>query len=167
MRSRAEASGQGNSWQWRIWRESRYCVACQNRLGGGIPLGATLSSSKIMSWLPGTHANTFGGTSLLRLEDWRRLEFMESSKLGEKAVEKGNYLMKRLNELKDKYPIIGDVRGIGLMIGVELVDKIDRQHLPGVDVIIKKALDGGVILLPAGDSVNQVRATVIIKKLRS
>jgi len=140
-------------------------IVCMSKsIGGGIPLGATLSSSKIMSWPPGTHANTFGGNLLAAAGGLATLEFMESSKLGEKAVEKGNYLMKRLNELKDKYPIIGDVRGIGLMIGVELVEKDRSPASSKRDVIIKKSLDGGLILLPAGDSVIRFVPPLIIKK---
>jgi 4-aminobutyrate aminotransferase len=140
-------------------------IVCMSKsIGGGIPLGATLSTSKIMSWLPGTHANTFGGNLLAAAGGLATLEFMQSSKLGEKAVEKGNYLMKRLNELKDKYPIIGDVRGIGLMIGVELVEKDRSPASARRDVIIKKALDGGLILLPAGDSVIRFVPPLIIKK---
>ncbi|MDP2766375.1 MAG: aminotransferase class III-fold pyridoxal phosphate-dependent enzyme, partial [Candidatus Methanoperedens sp.] len=92
------------------------------------------------------------------------LEFMESRKLGEKAVEKGNYLMKRLNELKEEYPIIGDVRGIGLMIGAELVKENKDPAVEEREAIVKKALDGGLILLPAGDSVIRFVPPLIIKK---
>ena len=140
-------------------------IVCMSKsIGGGIPLGATLSTSKIMSWPPGTHANTFGGNLLAAAGGLATLEFMESSKLGEKAVEKGNYLMKRLNELKDKYPIIGDVRGIGLMIGVELIEKDMSPASARRDVIVKRSLDGGLILLPAGDSVIRFVPPLIIKK---
>ena len=89
---------------------------------------------------------------------------MESSTLGEKAVEKGNYLMKRLNELKDKYPIIGDVRGMGLMIGVELVEENKAPAAQKRELIVKTALDGGLVLLPAGDSVIRFVPPLIIKK---
>jgi 4-aminobutyrate aminotransferase len=141
-------------------------IVCMSKsIGGGIPLGATLSTGKIMSWPPGTHANTFGGNLLAAAGGLATLEFMQSSKLGAKAVEKGNYLMKSLNELKDKYPIIGDVRGIGLMIGIELVEN-DRSPASAMrDVIIKKALEGGLILLPAGDSVIRFVPPLIIKKI--
>ncbi|MCZ7403058.1 MAG: aminotransferase class III-fold pyridoxal phosphate-dependent enzyme [Candidatus Methanoperedens sp.] len=140
-------------------------IVCMSKsIGGGIPLGATLSSSKIMSWPPGTHANTFGGNLLASAGGLATLEFMQSSKLGEKAVEKGNYIMKRLNELKEKYPIIGDVRGIGLMIGVEFVEKDGSPAPSRRDVIINKSLVGGLILLPAGDSVIRFVPPLIIKK---
>ncbi len=140
-------------------------IVCMSKsIGGGIPLGATLSSSEIMSWHPGVHANTFGGNLLAAAGGLATLEFMESSKLGEKAVEKGRYLMKRLNELKDRYPIIGDVRGMGLMIGVELVEENKAPATEKREAIVKKALDGGLIMLPAGDSVIRFVPPLIIKK---
>jgi 4-aminobutyrate aminotransferase len=140
-------------------------IVCMSKsIGGGIPLGATLSSSEIMSWPPGTHANTFGGNLLAAAGGLATLEFMESAKLGQKAIEKGEYLIKRLNELKEDYPIIGDVRGIGLMIGVELIKENKAPAIDEREEIVKKALEGGLILLPAGDSVIRFVPPLIIKK---
>lgn len=89
---------------------------------------------------------------------------MESARLGEKAVEKGNYLIERLNELKEKYPLIGDVRGIGLMTGVELVEDIKTPAVDKRDTVINRSLEGVLILLPAGDSVIRFVPPLIIKK---
>jgi len=140
-------------------------IVCMSKsIGGGIPLGATLSTDKIMSWEPGAHANTFGGNLLAAAGGLATLEFMESSKLGDKAVEKGNYIMKRLNELKDEYPLIGDVRGIGLMIGAELVEENKEPAVQKRELIVRKALDGGLILLPAGDSVIRFVPPLIISR---
>ncbi len=140
-------------------------IVCMSKsIGGGIPLGATLSNSSIMSWPPGAHANTFGGNLLAAAGGLATLEFMESKKLGEKAAEKGEYLLKRLNELKDNYPIIGDVRGIGLMIGVELVEENKAPAFENRDLIVKKALEEGLVMLPAGDSVIRFVPPLIIKK---
>lgn len=140
-------------------------IVCMSKsIGGGIPLGATLSTGRIMSWPPGTHANTFGGNLLAAAGGLATLEFMEESRLGEKAAEKGKYLIKRLNELKEKYSIIGDVRGIGLMTGIELVEEDKSPASARRDEIIKKSLEGGLILLPAGDSVIRFVPPLIIKK---
>ncbi|MCE8423505.1 MAG: aspartate aminotransferase family protein [Candidatus Methanoperedens sp.] len=140
-------------------------IVCMSKsIGGGIPLGATLSSEELMSWQPGTHANTFGGNLLAAAGGLATLEFMESSKLGEKAIEKGNYIMKRLNEFKDDYPLIGDVRGIGLMIGAELVEKNKAPAAEKREMVINKALNGGLILLPAGDSVIRFVPPLIISR---
>ncbi|MCG2737676.1 MAG: aspartate aminotransferase family protein [Candidatus Methanoperedenaceae archaeon] len=140
-------------------------IVCMSKsIGGGIPLGATLSTDKIMSWEPGAHANTFGGNLLAAAGGLATLEFMESSKLGDKAVEKGNYIMKRLNELKYEYPLIGDVRGIGLMIGAELVEENKEPAVQKREQIVRKSLDGGLILLPAGDSVIRFVPPLIISR---
>jgi 4-aminobutyrate aminotransferase len=140
-------------------------IVCMSKsIGGGVPLGATLSTNEIMKWPPGTHANTFGGNLLAAAGGLATLEFMESNRLGEKAVEKGTHLMKRLKELKYKYPVIGDVRGIGLMIGVELVEENKDPAFEKRELIIKKALDSGLILLPAGDSVIRFAPPLIISK---
>lgn len=140
-------------------------IVCMSKsIGGGVPLGATLSSSEIMSWPPGTHANTFGGNLLAAAGGLATLEFMESKKLGEKAAEKGRYLMKRLGELTEKHPIMGDVRGMGLMIGVELVEENKDPAVEKCKMTIKRALEGGLILLPAGDSVIRFVPPLIISK---
>ncbi|SNQ60365.1 aspartate aminotransferase family protein [Candidatus Methanoperedens nitratireducens] len=140
-------------------------IVCMSKsIGSGIPLGATLSTGEIMSWPPGAHANTFGGNLLAAAGGLATLEFMESNRLGEKAVEKGTYLMKRLNELKDEYRIIGDVRGIGLMIGVELVEENKAPAVEKREKIVKKAVEEGLILLPAGDSVIRFVPPLIISK---
>lgn len=140
-------------------------IVCMSKsIGGGIPLGATLSSSRIMSWPPGTHANTFGGNLLAAAGGLATLNIMESARLGEKALEKGNYLIQRLNELKEKYPLIGDVRGIGLMIGVELVEDNKTPAVDKRDMIISRSFAGGLILLPAGDSVIRFMPPLIIKQ---
>ncbi len=140
-------------------------IVCMSKsIGGGIPLGATLSTGKIMSWPPGAHANTFGGNLLAAAGGLATLEFMESNRLGEKAVEKGTYLIKRLNELKDEYPVIGDVRGMGLMIGVELVKENKVPAVAERDSIVKTAVEEGLILLPAGDSVIRFVPPLIILK---
>ncbi len=140
-------------------------IVCMSKsIGGGIPLGATLSTKEIMSWPSGAHANTFGGNLLAAAGGFAALEFMESSRLGEKAVEKGNYLMKRLNELKDEYTIIGDVRGIGLMIGIELIEENKEPAIEKREIVVKNSLEGGLILLPAGDSVIRFVPPLVISK---
>ncbi|MDW7726631.1 MAG: aminotransferase class III-fold pyridoxal phosphate-dependent enzyme [Candidatus Methanoperedens sp.] len=139
-------------------------VSMSKSIGGGVPLGATLSTSEIMSWQPGTHANTFGGNLLAAAGGLATLEFMEKERLGEKAVENGVYIMKRLDEMKDKYPLIGDVRGIGLMIGVELVEGNKDPAVEKRNNIVNLAIENGLVLLPAGDSVIRIVPPLVISK---
>ncbi|MCZ7397533.1 MAG: aminotransferase class III-fold pyridoxal phosphate-dependent enzyme, partial [Candidatus Methanoperedens sp.] len=116
------------------------------------------------SWPSGAHANTFGGNLLAAAGGLATLEFMESGRLGDRAVDKGNYLMKRLHELQDKYPVIGDVRGIGLMIGIELVEENKKPAVEKREIIVKNSIDNGLILLPAGDSVIRFVPPLVISK---
>lgn len=139
-------------------------ISMSKSIGGGVPLGATLSSSEIMSWPPGAHANTFGGNLLAAAGGLATLEYMEENNLGKKAVEKGTYLLKRLNELKDAHPVIGDVRGIGLMIGVEFVEENKDPAIEKRDQIVRAAIEEGLILLPAGDSVIRFAPPLIITR---
>ncbi|KAG5243150.1 alanine--glyoxylate aminotransferase family protein [Salix suchowensis] len=96
-------------------------------IGNGIPLGAVVTTPEIAEVLTRrSYFNTFGGNPLCTAAGLAVLKVMEKENLQENALVVGSYLKKRLTELKDKYEIIGDVRGRGLMLGVELVT--DRQQ---------------------------------------
>jgi acetylornithine aminotransferase/acetylornithine/N-succinyldiaminopimelate aminotransferase len=98
-------------------------------LGGGMPIGATLAKEKISSvFKPGTHASTFGGNPLACSAALAFLKVVKNENLVEKAREKGNYFRTGLEELKKKFPFVKEIRGKGLMIGLEL-------GFPGKDVV--------------------------------
>jgi 4-aminobutyrate aminotransferase len=127
-------------------------VCMAKALGAGLPLGATLSSSSIMDWPPGTHSNTFGGNLLASAASLAALKFMEKEDLGTRAQHLGAHFMMRLHELQSRYPTIGDVRGLGLMIGVEIVKPDGSIHPDTRDRIVVEGFKEGVVLLPCGDS---------------
>ena len=138
-------------------------VSMSKAIGGGMPLGATISSNKIMDWPPGAHANTFGGNLIACAAGIATLEQMKKKKLGANAAKIGKMMLKRLDELKEKHGVIGDVRGIGLMIGVEIVkgktpDEAKRSQ------ILCKAAEKGLLLLPAGKSAIRICPPLIINK---
>ena len=141
-------------------------VSLSKAIGGGIPLGATVANKKIMDWVPGTHANTFGGNLLACTAGIATLNYMRKKKLGENAVKMGKLMMKRLDEIKEDYEIVGDVRGIGLMIGVEIVkDKESKKY--GIierKQILCKASEKGLLLLPAGTSTIRICPPLVINK---
>ncbi len=90
-------------------------------LGGGFPIGAMVAKKEIADTLgPGTHATTFGGSPLACVAALATFEAIEKEKLLNNAVIVGSHLFKKLNELKKKHPIIREVRGMALMVGVEL-----------------------------------------------
>jgi len=91
-------------------------------IAAGFPLSACITRSDIgVSFEPGDHFSSFGGNPISSAAALANIKFILDEKLSEKANEDGEYLLKRLNELKEKYPLIGDIRGKGLMIGIELV----------------------------------------------
>ncbi len=142
-------------------------VSMSKAIGGGAPLGATISTSKIMKqWPRGSHANTFGGNLLACAGGIAALDFMEKEKLGENALAMGRLFMKRLRMMVEKYDHLGEVRGIGLMIGLEIV-KSKASRAP--DEKFRKALlcdceAKGLLLLPAGQSALRIAPPLIINK---
>jgi 4-aminobutyrate aminotransferase len=142
-------------------------VSLGKAVGGGIPLGATVADRGLMrNWPSGSHGSTFGGNLLACAAGKAALDFMEKNKLGENAARIGKLMMKRLDEMKDDYEAIGDVRGLGLMIGLEIVkSKKGREaNRQGRRAILCKCADKGLLLLPAGESVIRMIPPLIINK---
>ncbi|MEQ1606530.1 MAG: acetyl ornithine aminotransferase family protein [Pyrinomonadaceae bacterium] len=89
-------------------------------LGSGMPIGACTARADIMDWHKGAHASTFGGNPVALTAALKTIELLEGG-LVENSREVGAYLEAGLNKLKEKYSVIGDVRGLGMMLGVEFV----------------------------------------------
>src|SRR6201993_4102369 len=101
-------------------------VTMAKGIGNGCPLGAVVTTPKIAATLAArTHFNTFGGNPVVSAQALAVLEVIEREKLQENALKIGNRILAGLNQLKEKYNIIGDVRGKGRLLGIELVR--DRQ----------------------------------------
>lgn len=141
-------------------------VMLAKSIGGGLPMGATVSSDAVMTWEPGSHASTFGGNNAACAAGLAVLELLSADGFGDHVKRQGEYLMKRLSSLQAKHDIIGDVRGLGLMIGIELVtDRESRK--PAVqerNAILNEAFRNGLALLPAGESVIRFCPPLIIGK---
>lgn len=127
------------------------CLA--KALGAGLPIGAMLADSELMDWPPGVHSNTFGGNLLASASALASLEFLEKENMENHVREIGSHIQHRLRELQENYPCIGDVRGLGLMIGAEIVKSNKSIDSDRRDRIIREAFKDGVLLLPCGDSV--------------
>lgn len=140
------------------------CMA--KALGGGLPLGATISTKKIFNWQHGSHASTFGGNLLSCTAGLETLRIMKKKNLEKKVQKDGEYIMKFFKDLQMEKVIIGDVRGKGLMIAMELVkDRINKKPAE-VDRnrILKKAFEKGLVLLGAGKSVVRLLPPFILTK---
>jgi acetylornithine/N-succinyldiaminopimelate aminotransferase len=112
-------------------------ITMAKTLGGGVAIGAMMAKDQIAAALvPGKHASTFGGNALACSAAVAVIEAIEEENLLENAQQLGQYTMQKLNDLKAKHPVIDHVRGIGLMIGVQLTK-------PGA-AIVDKCLEKGL-----------------------
>ncbi len=122
-------------------------------LGSGMPIGACIARADIMDWHKGAHASTFGGNPVALTAAMKTIELLEGG-LVDNSREVGAYLEAGLNRLKDKYDCIGDVRGLGMMLGVEFVtDKQSLKPAPELrDKIEYACYERGLIILGCGSN---------------
>jgi len=128
-------------------------MAIAKGIASGFPLGAVCAKGEVMSrWTPTVHGTTFGGNPISCAAALATIETIRKEGLLKKARESGDYLLSRLRELQAKYEVIGDVRGVGLMIGMELiVPGSDREPNPAAaKKVLNEALSRGMLMYPCG-----------------
>jgi 4-aminobutyrate aminotransferase len=109
------------------WNVEPDIVCSAKALASGLPLGATIAKAKIMDWVGGSHASTFGGNPLSCVAAKAVINVIKKERLLENATKQGTYILKRLEDLKEQNEIVGDVRGKGLMVGMEIVENKDSK----------------------------------------
>ncbi len=147
------------------WGVEPDIIAVAKGIASGMPLGAIIARSEIVDWEPGSHATTFGGNPVACQAALETIQLVET-RFMKNAAEVGEYLKTRLLELARKYPLIGDVRGVGLMVGVELV-KSRFSKEPAVEArskIIQKAFRRGLLLLGCGESGIRFSPPLVVRK---
>ncbi len=139
------------------------CMA--KAIAGGLPLGVTLAREELMRWHGGAHASTFGGNPVAIRAAMKTIERLENGVIAN-AAEVGDHMMDKLNELKDKYDAIIDVRGLGLMIGVEFAhDRKTMEPWPELrDLIVNDCFQSGLIIQGAGQSTVRFSPPLIIDR---
>ncbi len=134
-------------------------------IASGLPLSATVARADLMDWTPGAHASTFGGNPVAIAAALATIRLLESE-LTANAERMGNYLLAGLRELQRKHSQIGDVRGRGLMIGVELIrDQATRE--PAVaerDRFEQECFRRGLLVIGCGASSIRLSPALIIEK---
>jgi 4-aminobutyrate aminotransferase len=133
-------------------------------LGSGLPIGLVVAKKSIMEkWQRGAHGNTYGGNPLCCAAALATLDLVEKE-LAANAAAVGEYFLQRLRELQSRFDCIGDVRGHGLMIGVELVtdrrSKVAAKKL--CDDTVTRAYHNGLLLLSCGQSTIRFMPPLII-----
>ena len=126
-------------------------IALAKGIASGLPLGAMIARAELMDWPQGAHASTFGGNPVAVAASLETIELLENG-LVENAARVGAYLLGRLRDLPQRFPNVGDVRGLGLMIGIELVqDQKTKERAPKLrDQVVDLCFQGGLLVLGAG-----------------
>ena len=126
-------------------------------IGAGFPLSAVIGKKSVMEkWLPGAHGGTFGGNPVSCAAGLASLKILLGGAL-ENATKMGAYFKGQLLELQKKYPVIGDVRGLGLMLAIEMVKDGKAPDAELTGKVIEKALDKGLLLISCGTYHNAIR----------
>jgi 4-aminobutyrate aminotransferase len=122
-------------------------------IASGMPLGAFIARSSVMNWKPGSHGTTFGGNPVCLAAAIATLDVLEGG-LMENARKMGEYIFARTADWTKKFRIVGDVRGKGLMIGVELVrDQRTKERAGDLrNFIVDRAFHKGLLMLGAGEN---------------
>lgn len=138
------------------------CIA--KGLGSGMPIGACVARAEIMDWHKGAHASTFGGNPVAIASALKTIELLEGG-LIENAREVGDHLRSGLKQVAEKHRSIGDIRGLGLMLGVEFVDKTTNEPDAAIrDRVEMECFKRGLILLGCGTSTIRWSPPLILTK---
>lgn len=154
----------GKWWGIEHWGVVPDIVCCAKSIAAGVPMGATVIRADLDFTEPGAHSNTFGGNLLACAAAIESIKIIEEENLIARAAQMGEHILKKLWEFQESYEIIGDVRGKGLMIGIELVqDRKTKKHARNeARKVIDECYKQGLILLPCGKSVIRMIPPLII-----
>ncbi len=161
-------SGMGRSGK--MWAADHFdavpdIFAVAKGIASGMPLGATVARADLMTWPPGAHASTFGGNPVSCVAALVTIALLENG-LIENAARMGEHLMGRMRTWPARFPIVGDVRGLGLMLGIELVhDQQTREKAPQLrDLVVQSAFERGLLVLGAGDNTIRLCPPLIVTR---
>ncbi len=150
-------SGMGRTGRW--WAVENFhvepdIVCAAKGIASGVPLGAMIARQSVMTWGQGSHGNTYGGNPLACAAALVTLRLIEDGFMQNAALV-GEHVLAALQAMQKRHPLIGDVRGNGLMIGVEFVkDPVTKEPAHDVmEAVIHRAFERGLLLLGCGQSV--------------
>jgi len=154
----------------RMWAAEHFdaipdILAVAKGIASGMPLGATVARADLMTWPPGAHASTFGGNPVSCAAALTTIALLEES-LVENAAVMGRYVMDRMRNWPERFPAVGDVRGLGLMIGIELVrDQRTKEKAPQLrDRVLNLAFERGLLVLGAGDNTIRLCPPLVVSR---
>jgi 4-aminobutyrate aminotransferase len=162
-------SGMGRTGKW--WAVEHTGVqpdiVCSAKgIASGMPLSITMARAEIMDWVPGSHASTFGGNPVCIAAALATLNVIEQEHLLHNAAAVGDHMLSRMADWPKKHKLVGDVRGRGLMLGVELVkDKKTKEYAAAErDRVVELAFERGILFLGCGPSTVRIAPPLILTK---
>ena len=134
------------------WGVEPDIICLAKGIASGMPLGAIVSKEEVMDWPPGSHASTFGGNPVSCRAALATLDLLEGGYIAN-ATERGRQLKQGLQRLQQHHPAIREVRGLGLMVAMDLIDERDNSPAPLMrDEVVQAAFHRGLLLLGCGES---------------
>jgi 4-aminobutyrate aminotransferase len=161
-------SGAGRTGKWWAVEHSgvqpdMVCIA--KGIASGMPLGICMTRAELMDWVPGSHASTFGGNPVAIAAALATMDVLEREGIAN-AANIGEACFSRLRNWPSQHPIVGEVRGRGLMIGVEIVkSQQTREPAPALrDRIVSLAFEHGLLLLGCGETSIRLAPPLILNQ---
>lgn len=147
------------------WGVEPDIICLAKGIASGMPLGAIVAKADVMNWPPGAHASTFGGNPISCAAALETVALLEEE-LMDNAAEVGEFLMSALQKLQHKHELIGDVRGKGLMIGVELVKDRDTKERAVAErnAVVQACFRRGLLVLGCGENTVRLAPPLIIDR---
>ncbi len=139
-------------------------IVCSAKgIASGMPLGAIIARSSVMSWKPGSHGTTFGGNPVCLAAAIATLDLLEGGLMAN-AKKMGDYIFSKTADWSKKFKIVGDVRGRGLMIGIEIVrDQRTKESAADLrNAIVDMAFHKGLLILGAGENTIRLSPPLVI-----
>ena len=136
------------------WNVIPDIILMSKAMAGGLPMSACISKAELMDWDPSAHENTLGGNPIVVAAALAVLDVLTEEHLIENAEKVGDYMLKRFNEIMGECNLVGDVRGKGMMVGIELVkDRETKEYATKErDDLILRTFKKGLLILGAGPS---------------
>jgi 4-aminobutyrate aminotransferase len=161
-------SGMGRTGKWWAIEHSGVApdmIAVAKGIASGLPISALITRAEIMDWVPGSHASTFGGNPVAIAAALATIQIIEREAM-QNACEVGEHILARTYDWPQQLPLVGDVRGRGLMIGIELVADKHTKAPAGEqrDHIVELAFEKGVLFLGCGSNTLRLCPPLIVTK---
>jgi len=146
------------------WDTEPDIMAIAKGVASGLPLGIMVAKKNVMDWKQGAHGSTFGGNPLSCAAALKTIELIQNGLMNNAAVQ-GEYIMAHLRKMQERHPLMGDVRGKGLMIGVEFVkDAKKTKAKEESNQLVLEAFKRGLLLLPCGENSVRLSPSLIVTR---